>query len=637
MADQDESKQPQKPQPPAGGGGGQLPTRQVTANQQFLIWFLVIVVGLLFSMTGGGGFFALTSQRPERRVADVPQSLAESYVEIDRKINTALFGQWGLRQVAPWTRWANQIWMSRVADEMGLMPKGAALEKAVYDWGQETPLGPWGQPMGEKSRAELLAEVSGPQSVTASELKRYIQVQEANKILMQQQITTPVLPKTMVEFTNGYANDKIDLHVVRLTSKPYRDGFLDAVTEDEIGEAYEKHREAEFRRPAKRTVTVIRADRDAIAEQLIFTNEAIQAYYDEHPNRFFETKTIEPEEEGGEVKTERVRQPLEAVEAEILATLKRETAAELAQQQYERLVGAVRNYLNENNLTPQEMAPGTILELTAVATLKKDDLPNRLSADVSLRVDEGIEVPEPQEDGPFELPTVGQVRGDRDIWSAAIEPGSSREVQLTSSDNKSDNQPALLVLGDYQPSDYIPLDDNPEVAERLRRYLASRKAYGKLLSESRALRDAAANAGGLKAYFEKDGRADELGVEVESIAGQPLLAEVFTPAEQLDSSPGESRTLIGLAGDGQPIALAGSWSRNPDTDPQSVRSFGGGTPATGLEKELPMVMLVQVAEYRPAEPADSSDPRVASRYQQVIRSFQYSTVIDRLQKRQEQE
>lgn len=572
-----------------------LTPQKQTFTQQLLVWVLVIAVGVLFGM---GPALAILQGPGTATAGSVSQTEALEYKETVNRLN-ALLGQQGPVDVH-WTAFARQIYTARRAEDQGLMPKGAVLDKIVSDFLAR-------EIQGGKTVGERLAEYEkSDRGVKASDLADLLRIQTAATNLQHRTVTVPVVPTSVADDLKAVEGDKVQLAEVTLSTR----SLIDEFREQAAGESatlqalYDELKTHWFRIPAVSTVTVFAADPKVVAEQVVVTDDEIAAFYerektlrpdwrlpDEDEDAAAEEEAAAEGEEAAEAEAPRYK-PLEEVRETIVDEIKQERGTALAKELYDAFSTEVRRLMTELGVAlPKDLPRANLLEVAAATAIGPETHGERLAGTVGIAVTEGVEVDDPEEAGQALLGTYGSVRFAGDLFGEGAEIGALDEPVT-----ETDGLGLLLRLEDTREGSYQPFD---EVRDQLVDYHAGRLAWPTLIERARAIAVTAADMGGdaLATHFAAQEVQDRWMTTVEQESVGPL-AEFTAPAEDVDGVGGETWPAIAMAGHDRPVRLAAAPSGGEE-----------------LLDALPAVRLVQVTAYEAAG-ADyqtfARDPR--SRY-----------------------
>ena len=576
-----------------------------TAGQQMLVWFLIIVVGVLFGM---GPVLATLREAPPPEYADVSQDVALAHNDIEAKINDVLFGT--KRASREWNSTAYTIWMSRLAEREGLMPKGEALDAVTDAWLDE-PVNRW----DDRTRRSVLLEYqSSDKGVRLDAVKLYLQVEEAATNLQQRYVQVPAIPQSMARDLAAVSGDRVSIEEVTLSTAPFVAEFREAAGADEaaIEEAFNELEFSRFSVPAKRVVTVFAANPADFADQIVVTDAQIEARYKaDKEQKYLLPPPADQEVAEGEEPKPNYRELDDELKTEITAIIRQEHAVDLAAQLYNRFESLLHAKVKGGSQPANEIPTEDIVAIVdqcVIAAADRDDL----SADVKMAVTAGVAINDAE--GEMLIPGFGEAKRNGSLFAGDVSIGAlfDARIQLGEADElmgpgmrKDAPSMRLLLRVDERVEATTKALGDEGVREEVIDYVAGRLAWGKLL-ESAEQMATNASEGGLKAFFE--GKEDRWGAVTERSV--PGLEEFAAPPEEVDGDPGEAQTAIALLDDGITLASA----------PRS-------------EAGLPQVRLVRAVAYVPGAPQPNSLARNQQMGRGMIQQYQASEFRQELQRR----
>lgn len=572
MADQNPSQN--------GAGGAQGPNQPVNWNRQIVVWALIVIVVLIFGM---GGNWTVMMQGKRKVMGDVDDHDAMTRMDVSQRIQSAI-SPYNMPENMQMV--AQKLVFARLADDEGLMPKGAALDKLVQDFlNKPLPSNP------TRRIVDGLEDRKGsPNEVTLDELRRYIAEQYAVKAFVKRNISAPAVPAAVADAAFATASaqqdsslpsEKIKVDQVTISAKR----ILPEIADDdpEIQSTYEKLRGARFGIPATAVLTVIEPDRDALMKAAPITDEDIQKYYDANKRDFI--IPIDIDEAVGKENQAPAFKDLATVKDEIRTVLAREYAGKTGKEQMFAFEQAIRERELEND----------------DAALKQ------AAKDAGLSVAEGVEVKQ-DKDGKLVIGHIGELKQqERDVGLFAQKIGFISGLTQTVGET-----PVWLLfhLTERREPSSKDLSD-PDVKKEVKEHLAGERAYKQLLAEAEAIRAAAEKSGkgGLRSYFADDEVKKKWKTRVNSKTLTPLTM-LKPPADEQGIVSGEGRLAISLALPSSPAILAAS-------DKQ--------------DENVPSVKIVQAAEVQPGDPLkDEAVTRLAQDYRRAIESHRWRVFNDEM-------
>lgn len=604
MADQ--TTPPAKPDPTEkkvdekdekGQDGFAIPkSQQLSTTQQVFIWALVLFVGVLF----GAGPIADTLLGNTDRVEEFSgvsendilgrQSVARRLQDLlnpERDPSGEYFDPRSYNsQIEINSYWAYRIKMTRRAEELGLLPNGAPLDKLVKEF-LNKPL-----PGNAKKRyVDALQEVEGTDAgVTLLDVHRYVAEDRALRLISAARLVAPVVPTaagdlvppmSQMDYFQGKRGDQVAIDEVVLSATH----LLPEIKDDdaEIPQAFERLKSVRFASLTAIETTVAYVDVAALAAKTVVPEANIEAYYNAHKDDYRKPpEPVKPEEKKPEEKPDasaegkpEEKKPTEPkIEyrplSEVAAEIKSKLARELAEKQSEVLVqqfdAALEPLLSDKDNTRFKAK----------------------AAELGLLTREKVFIEEPRSGSTLDAGEFGM------LSEAQLHLFNQEQHAITSPVKSTGDKAAWLVLriDGRREAGFRELSD-PAVKAEVKAVLQGERAYKDLLTKAEEIRAAAEKLGpgGLKKWAESDAAkpwSAKLASRKEPVfdinpfqQGPGGLSEIVPPPAAVgEASALEAKPLVALAGAERPVVL-------------------GYQEAQG---DVPAVRLVQVTEYLPEAP-----------------------------------
>ncbi|HYE04832.1 MAG TPA: hypothetical protein VEL07_04845 [Planctomycetota bacterium] len=594
-------------------------------SKHIFIWTLVILVGVIFGVGPSVGD-AFTQPRPKIEGTDIQEKEAVARLNVVQRLHRIL-GVW-LGPTSGWGQpnadlgaFARDILTARYADSLDLMPDGKELERLRTEF-LDTKLRD-----GTYRSAIEEYRLNREGNVTVAEIDRLLAERYSRHALYARHVHQPVAPLAVapqvarvfgaqmpgaMEGMRGASipPDQIEIDQATLDASPFLAKVEIAADDPELRRTFEALRNSldesvrsRFVRPAVAVVNAAYADMAALTAAALpqVTTAEIEAYYNANKDRFAEAPKpdetpAEPPKEGEPAKPPRetTYKPLEAVTEEIRTTIARTKASDAA-------AAAVTAFVDSDEalaLDGQDAAA-----FTAAAA----------KAGLSVAT---VEVEQPRA-GPFVLQGIGTLEQDeRQLGLFSHDPGFISGAARTQATGDVPCTWVVLRLDQRREVERRELEE-PEVLDFVTRRVKASRAYADFLAAAETLRAEAEakGQGGLRAILESDaGKAAWPGAVVASVTRRAM-EQILPPPPVLGGVTDEEdgQPLISLALPTHPVAL---------TQPQFPSD------------EVPTVMIVQAAAYKPATPpVGAQNEDLALRYRGFIINFATETFADDLQRR----
>lgn len=620
-----------------------LASNKMTLSQHLVVVFLIVAVGILFGMGpvmalvfGGGGSGAAFQ--------DISSDDArELYLMEQRRDRILGLPGRPLRDgPSPYLDWAQSLWMAEIADEQGLMPKGAALDEAVDDFLNTPTRNRDGE---ETTVRSLLANYHGTEPLNMRDLKRLVQVDAAQAALGDGFSQPPAISAAHIDNLMRMQEDQVQLTQVVLTTAPLLERFREAAANDDsrIADAYESLKTTYFQIPPLKIISAVVVDPALIAPAVAVSSDALETWY--VANRDGRNEWIAATSEDGiEWK------PLAEVVDQVTEEMRAEIAPALTAFLFQHVITAIEDGAIAAGVAPEALTAEQLSAIVAGAALGPGD-DNRLSAPITARVVTEARISEPQR-GEASVPVagIGEIKASSaaGLFRSTVAVGSLQLLEDAVAD--AEGMDLIVRIDGVEGASSRALDD-PAVRDAVVTYLAGRDAYPVLLEQAEAIRAAAASMeGGLAAYFadaemrarwELEARPEATEADPEPVdpavrsLGAPALGPVIpAPVEPL--VPGQEPPVTNQAtrlvervdsGADRFVVMASPTPRSRSVPPV-------------LGEELPRVVLTEIGEFTKAEMPDfsgSGDPEVAAQIRQMMTGRTRQQVIAVVSELQRQE
>ncbi|MCX8040268.1 MAG: peptidylprolyl isomerase [Planctomycetota bacterium] len=510
-------RQPPSPAPAQGQPASPeaAPERHLTFGQQLFIWSMVIIVGVVF---GIGASFSLVFV-PTVKVAGVAEGEVIYRMQLADRLERVLNPHG--HPLRPLFRhpptlenqleaYAIDLRLSRLAESRGLLPKGEALDRLESEF-LATPLG-----NNRTYRDALREHVGGPQEISRQDLRRFLAERAARQALVARAAIAPAVPLAIAEEVVIMRGDRAGIYDVTISGAH----LVPTVAPDdpEIPAVYERLRTTRFATPPAVAVAVAWADRDELGAQLAISDAEAEAWYAAHQQEFA------PKPDPAKPDEQPAPKPFAEVKDEVFAKLRAERGSREAQRRIEDFNRRGEELENERDGARFRAA-------VAEAGLKLAEL---------TIVD--------RTPGTIDLGELGTCKDLMRLFGREHEPGFLSEPIATSKGHW-----AMLRLERRIEAGFRSLD---EVREEVRRYLAGRRAWERLIAEATRLRDELTTQGEdavSKWARSEAGKVWQADVQARSV---PLMMRFPGVPSDPDGTASEPVLVAAVAQPSRPVFLA---------------------------------------------------------------------------------
>ena len=531
-------------------------SRKISLAEQVFIVVLVVLVGLVWGVSGSFSSLGVTSREVVAGISDNEIIQRETVMEkLQRALPYETVVPRDFFHMEPEQRQqyvGRMVKIARAAEQDGLMPGGAALERLTTTFlakvapefdqttGKQIPPKP-----GARTNGDVLHDlVGGPNAITLDDLHQFLAESTAFNAYFERHETVPAVSIAVGHYLVGSYQDAVIVDRAVLTG----DNLVVEIKPDdpEIQVDYEKLRSTRFRSPATIALTIAYADLAALKAAAPKPDDAaIQAYYTEHKADF-----PKPAASATAAKPDAPTEYLTVAQAHDAIVDKLTSAAALDQARAETT--ALDAAVEEKSLDQGDLAAFTA-SATAAGLLVKNNL-----------------VVSASDDNTLALGSLGTLTDSVGVFGHDRDPGYiSRPVQADQNGTW-----MLLRLGTKTEAGFQPLDAvRPEVIK----HLQGQRVWKKLLDQAEIARAQAEKlgAGGLKKWAASpDGAAWKAIVTTKDMHPTDLL---YPPPQDRLQAPGDPRLAASLAMPDHAVMLV-----NDDS-------------ATG---DIPQVFLIQATAYK---------------------------------------